>query len=293
MTLRPQKVASSGTDNTFCYHFSNLTHLLDEAHSRSTVEFHISHQSTKGSRIGLERYNNKISAIENLGVTKDLNDAIDFTNNDIRQLGNFPRMLRLRVLLLANNRIGHIDSQLVDYIPNLTTLILSNNLIQELGDLEPLTKCAKLEYLSLLDNPVTKKKYYRLYIIHKIPSVRVLDFKRIRKAEREEAQELFKSEEGKDNELAISIGEAKTKTFDVGDGLDNDDHRKSNAPGLSAEEQAKIKDVIHLLYLKQEALKNATSLDEMQRLENLLKSGHLPGDKRKGEAADDMEEDEE
>lgn len=52
---------------------------------------------------------------------------------------------------------------------------------------------------------------------------------------------MFKSEEGKDNELAISIGEAKTKTFDVGDGLDNDDHRKSNAPGLSAEEQAKIK----------------------------------------------------
>jgi hypothetical protein len=41
--------------------------------------------------------------------------------------------------------------------------------------------------------------------------------------------------------LAISIGEAKTKTFDVGDGLENDDHRKSNAPGLSAEEQAKIK----------------------------------------------------
>ncbi|KAM3580576.1 U2 snRNP complex subunit [Umbelopsis sp. WA50703] len=226
---------------------------------------------------------NKISAIENLGVTKDLNDAIDFTNNDIRQLGNFPRMLRLRVLLLANNRIGRIDSQLVDYIPNLTTLILSNNLIQELGDLEPLTKCAKLEYLSLLDNPVTKKKYYRLYIIHKIPSVRVLDFKRIRKAERDEAKELFKSEEGKDNELAISIGEAKTKTFDVGDGLENDDHRKSNAPGLSAEEQAKIK----------EALKNATSLDEMQRLENLLKSGHLPGDKRKGQAVDEMEEDEE
>jgi len=93
-------------------------------------------------------------------------------------------MLRLKSLLLANNRIGRIDPQLVDYIPNLTTVILTNNLIQELGDLEPLIKCRKLEYLSLMDNPVTKKKYYRLYIIHKIPSIRVLDFKRVRKTVR-------------------------------------------------------------------------------------------------------------
>jgi U2 small nuclear ribonucleoprotein A' len=93
-------------------------------------------------------------------------------------------MLRLKSLLLANNRIGRIDPQLVDYIPNLRTVILTNNLIQELGDLEPLIKCRQLEYLSLMDNPVTKKKYYRLYIIHKIPSIRVLDFKRVRKTVR-------------------------------------------------------------------------------------------------------------
>jgi len=183
-------------------------------------------------------------------------------------LGNFPRMLRLKSLSLANNRIGRIDSQLDDYIPNLATLVLTNNLIQELGDLEPLTKCRKLEYLSLLDNPVTKKKYYRLYIIHKIPSVRVLDFKRVRKTvgswdwlvygilstfpplywfvtifqEREEAKETFKTDAGEENELAVSIGETKSKTFEVGDGIqDEADHRKSNAPGLSPEEQAKIK----------------------------------------------------
>jgi U2 small nuclear ribonucleoprotein A' len=178
-------------------------------------------------------------------------------------------MLRLKSLSLANNRIGRIDSQLDDYIPNLATLVLTNNLIQELGDLEPLTKCRKLEYLSLLDNPVTKKKYYRLYIIHKIPSIRVLDFKRVRKTvgswdyyllygilstfpsfidlwqffqEREEAKETFKTDAGEENELAVSIGETKSKTFEVGDGIqDEADHRKSNAPGLSPEEQAKIK----------------------------------------------------
>jgi hypothetical protein len=40
----------------------------------------------------------------------------------------------------------------------------------------------------------------------------------------------------------VSIGETKSKTFEVGDGIqDGADHRKSNATGLSAEEQAKIK----------------------------------------------------
>ena len=34
----------------------------------------------------------KIPAIENLGASRDLNDTIDLTDNDVRYLGNFPRM---------------------------------------------------------------------------------------------------------------------------------------------------------------------------------------------------------
>lgn len=33
---------------------------------------------------------------------------------------------------------------------------------------------------SLLGNPVVAKKNYRYYVIHKIPSLRVLDFNRIK-----------------------------------------------------------------------------------------------------------------
>ena len=33
---------------------------------------------------------------------------------------------------------------------------------------------------SLMRNPVTTKKHYRLYVIHKVPSVRVLDFQRVK-----------------------------------------------------------------------------------------------------------------
>lgn len=95
-------------------------------------------------------------------------------------MGNFPRMIRLQHLLLANNRINRIESNIHEYVPNLTTLILTNNSIQELGDLEALSHCKRLTHLSLIDNPVAKKNHYRLYLIHKLPKLRVLDYVKVR-----------------------------------------------------------------------------------------------------------------
>lgn len=40
--------------------------------------------------------------------------------------------------------------------------------------------CLCARELSLLFNPVTKRQYYRLYVIHKVPSLRVLDFCKIK-----------------------------------------------------------------------------------------------------------------
>ncbi|KAI9303327.1 leucine-rich repeat-domain-containing protein [Cunninghamella echinulata] len=121
----------------------------------------------------------KIPTIENLGGTKDLNDTIDFTNNDLRILGNFPRLNRLKNLLLANNRISKIDTGLGQFLPELSTLILTNNDIEDLNEIDSLAELKKLQHLSLLDNPITKKENYRLYVIHKLPSLRVLDFNKI------------------------------------------------------------------------------------------------------------------
>jgi U2 small nuclear ribonucleoprotein A' len=87
---------------------------------------------------------------------------------------------RVKTLLLANNRITRIDPQIFEFLPNLTTLVLTNNNVTELSDLEPLSGCRRLQYISLLDNPVTRKQWYRSWIIWKVKSVRVLDFKRIR-----------------------------------------------------------------------------------------------------------------
>jgi len=58
--------------------------------------------------------------------------------------------------------------------------VLTNNDIAELGDLEPLKELKHLTYLSLIGNPVREKKYYREWLAWRIPSLRVLDFQKIR-----------------------------------------------------------------------------------------------------------------
>lgn len=146
-------------------------------------------------------------------------------------------MNRLQQLLLNNNRISKIDSGLSQYLPNLHTIILTNNALSELGDLEPLVELTSLTHLSLLDNPVTKKQHYRLYVIYKLKNLRVLDFNKVKLTERQEATRLF-SRDGSDNELVKSMTENKTKTFEPGEGLTTG---STATHGLTPDEQMKIK----------------------------------------------------
>ena len=45
---------------------------------------------------------NKIPLIENLGATEDQFDAIDFSDNEITQLDNFPMLKRLQTIMVAS-----------------------------------------------------------------------------------------------------------------------------------------------------------------------------------------------
>ncbi|CAI5941706.1 unnamed protein product [Closterium sp. NIES-64] len=148
---------------------------------------------------------NKIAVIENLGATEDLVDSIDLSDNEIVKLEGFPLLRRLSTLLLCNNRITRISPQLAHLsklqtlvlannphppklqtlvlannpqLPKLQTLVLANNRLTNLADLDPLASLAhSLTSLSLLDN--TKPKY-RLYEIHLLPKLRLLDFQKVK-----------------------------------------------------------------------------------------------------------------
>lgn len=210
-----------------------------------------------------------IPAIENLGITKDTHDCIDFTDNSILVLGNIPLLRRLRTLLLANNRIASISPSLHLSVPNLTTLVLTNNNLAELGDLEPLKDVKGLQYLSLLGNPVREKKWYREWLAWRIPSLRVLDFQRIRQKERDAGKALFLTADGLPTQLATTL--STTVSTHAKPATTMDEPKPIVAPGkagrlMSKEEAQRVK----------EAIAKATSIEEIRRLERSLREGFMP-----------------
>jgi U2 small nuclear ribonucleoprotein A' len=100
-------------------------------------------------------------------------------------------LTRLRSLLVNNNKIVKISTSLGDSLPNLDTLILTNNKLTNLNDVDALAEIKSLRKLSLLDNPVTKKAQYRLYVIHRIPQIKLCDFFKIKEKESAAAARLF------------------------------------------------------------------------------------------------------
>ncbi|KAF5377612.1 hypothetical protein D9615_005125 [Tricholomella constricta] len=224
--------------------------------------------AVKERQLDLRGY--KIPTIENLGVTRDQHDAIDFTDNAIIALSNFPLLKRLQTLLLANNRITFISPSIHLSVPNLTTLILTNNNIVELGDLEPLKELKHLKYISLLGNPVREKKWYREWLAWKIPGLRVLDFQRIRDKERQHAKALFLTADNLPTALATTISTTVT-TPSTKSLLTLDEPKLAALPGkagrlMSKEDQEKVK----------AAIAKATSVEEIRKLERSLREGYLP-----------------
>lgn len=258
----------------------------------------------------LDLRGNGITAIENLGVTQDQFDAIDLSDNEIHIVENFPLLKRLRTLILNNNKIVKIASKLNEVLPQLRDLILTNNQIRELSDLVPLFDLsATLECLSLMDNPVALRHddtRYRLYLIAHLPKLRMLDFRKVKLKERQEAEKLFAQQiaerkqklrdeatrlrqqmrKNKKQQLqltttpaaaaaAASSTKEAAKTFVPGEIPPPTTSSAANATEtqkqeLTPEQKQKIKD----------AILRATTMEEVARLESFLKRGRLPKELR-------------
>ena len=102
-----------------------------------------------------------IPAIEHLAVSRDAFDAIDFCDNRLLRLENFPRLLRLTSLICPGNLIESIDANnMKKNTPNITCLMLSHNRMSSLHEVANIgDACPKLEFLSLVGNPVTSKYF--------------------------------------------------------------------------------------------------------------------------------------
>ena len=212
----------------------------------------------------------KIPVVENLGATLDQFDTIDFSDNEIRRLDNFPLLSRLKSLHFNNNRIVRIGDSLHESLPKLDSLILTNNNLQDLADIEALSKCSNITMLSFLHNPVAAKPNYRSFVIHKFPMLRVLDFRKVKLQEKEAAKTLFKSKKGKNQlEDIEKSAEKRAKTFTPGAPITNG---SSNVPpGISNKlTPQQIKDI-------KASIERATSLEDIERLNHMLRTGQVPG----------------
>ncbi|KAL8844714.1 MAG: hypothetical protein Q9176_000814 [Flavoplaca citrina] len=227
----------------------------------------------------LDLRGHKIPNIENLGVAKD-QESIDFTDNDITAISNFPLSPRLHTLLLARNRVNSIQSTLANSIPNLTTLVLTSNNLAELADLDPLRNFPRLTHLTLLENPVTRKEHYRSWIIWRCPTIRFLDYQKVKDVERNKANELFGTLK-EPSALASKIMGIKSRTFDL--------------PGASTAAPNGVQSVGKDYRVKltekekkrlENMIRNAKSLQEITRLEKEINEGKIPS----GAGDDDMEE---
>ncbi|KAM2018634.1 hypothetical protein ACFX1T_021548 [Malus domestica] len=211
----------------------------------------------------LDLRGNKIAVIENLGATEDQFDTIDLSDNEIVKLENMPYLNRLGTLIINNNRITRINPNIGEFLPKLHTLVLTNNRLVNLVEIDPLASLPKLQYLSLLDNNITKKPNYRLYLIHKLKSLRVLDFKKVKNKERLEAQTLFSSKEVEEETRKVSPQKFVPEVPEVS--------QEQQAPKVVAPTPEQIMKI-------KAAIVNSSTLEEVARLEKALKSGQLPAD---------------
>ena len=132
-------------------------------------------------------------------------DAVRLSNNQIESLEGLPAVIRpylflstplvLQSLDLSFNRLRTLDREVIEAAPNLHTLYLHTNLLEDYTQVKKLGRLRLLERLSLHNNPVNTKalqnlngtstgvRDYRVRVLAAVPWLRELDFSTVTKAE--------------------------------------------------------------------------------------------------------------
>eukprot|EP00069_Balaena_mysticetus_P012625 bmy_21723T0 len=201
---------------------------------------------------------------------------VKLTAELIEQAAQYTNAVRDRELDLRGYKIPVIEN-LGATLDQFDAIDFSDNEIRKLDGFPLLRRLKTLlvnnNRICILRNPVTNKKHYRLYVIYKVPQVRVLDFQKVKLKERQEAEKMFKGKRGA--QLAKDIAR-RSKTFNPGAGLPTDKKKGGPSPG----DVEAIKN----------AIANASTLAEVERLKGLLQSGQIPGRERRSGPTDDGEE---
>lgn len=232
-----------------------------------------------------------IPAVENLATARDGFDVIDLSANAIASLGAecFPPFPRLSTLYVGSNRIRSIHRGLADSLPNLEILVLTGNLISSVEELNvtELARFKKLYTLSYLDNPVASDASVRSLLVHRIPTLRFINFARVTLAERQAAVATHGPSPVSCAKKGKSRGKRKkaknlaaVKTFTVGslgdaDGATNGRASKKSRTGRASAEKDAPRLSAELVASVEAAIEQADSIDRVVELQQALQSGNV------------------
>lgn len=210
-----------------------------------------------------------VSLLENLGVLQDRFDVMDLSYNELNKLDNFPRMMRLSILLCNFNNIHKISSHLAEKLSNLRVLHLANNRIENFVELEHLSQLTSLEHLILIDNPICYQVDYRKFIVFRFPKLKTLDFQKISKTEYLQAKQFYETNQGqvflqrvssqKRNDDDVEQEQVKQETI-----VQNQVSKPTLR--LSSQQREEVRRAIAI----------ATSKDQVDHIETQLRNGTFP-----------------
>ncbi|WVW79507.1 hypothetical protein I302_101476 [Kwoniella bestiolae CBS 10118] len=215
----------------------------------------------------------QIPVIENLASHQGSYDTLNLTDNSITVLGNIPHSPRLTAIHAAQNQISSISPSLTPNIPNLVTLVLSDNAISSLSTLLPLESLTFLRHLVLKGNPVTEHEHYKEFVVWKVAkgNLHTLDYTRIKDTLRESSKKLLlDSSTGLPNSLAHRLSIPTTSSV-ASSAFSTNINKNAAVKGgkgrlMTPDEKRRVV----------EALTGAKTTEEVRKLERMLAEGIVP-----------------
>ncbi|XP_003450342.1 leucine-rich repeat-containing protein 72 [Oreochromis niloticus] len=112
-------------------------------------------------------------------------------NNKIRELSCRSINCCLTELYLQNNNIKSVSGAL-SHLTCLQILFLHNNWIRGLEDtMHELRRMQQLQNATFFLNPISHELGYRHHVIHRLPSLQILDGKEVKPAERKTSFQIY------------------------------------------------------------------------------------------------------
>uniref|UniRef100_G3UFF4 Acidic leucine-rich nuclear phosphoprotein 32 family member n=1 Tax=Loxodonta africana TaxID=9785 RepID=G3UFF4_LOXAF len=218
--------------------------------------------------------------IEGLNDTFKELESLSMADVELSSLARLPSLNKLRKLELSNNSISGGLEVLAEKCPNLTYLNLSGNKIKDLSTVEALQNLKNLKSLDLFNCEITNLEDYRESIFELLQQITYLDGFDQEDNEAPEASEEEDDDDGDEDDEDEDDDEAGPP-----EEYDDDDEAGSEL-GEGEEE-------VGLSYLMKEEIQNMpkwNNLGDENEVLFLEEEEGLRGEKRKRDAEDDGEE---